>query len=62
MNGEKRGEGGAKENVALLLKGKGKSKKGSGTDINKVRCFAYNEYGHYAAQCPNKKGTKEKEK
>jgi hypothetical protein len=49
MNGEKGGESAAEENVALLLKGKGKSKKGYGIDINKVRCFACNEYGHYAA-------------
>jgi hypothetical protein len=62
VNGEKGGEGVVEENFALLLKGKGKSKKGSRIDINKVRCFACNEYGHYAAQCPNKKGTKEKEK
>jgi hypothetical protein len=62
MNGEKRGERVVEENVALLLKGKGKSKKGSRIDINKVGYFACNEYGHYATQCPKRKGTKEKEK
>jgi len=62
VTGEKGREGAAEENFALLLKGKGKSKKGSRIDISKVRCFACNEYGHYAAQCPNRKGTKEKEK
>jgi hypothetical protein len=59
MNGEKGGEGVDEENASLLSKGKGKSKKGSRIDISKVRCFACNGYGHYAAQCPNRKGTKE---
>ena len=62
VNGEKGGEGAVEENFSLLLKGKRKSKKGFRIDINKVRCFACNEYGHYATQCPNWMGTKEKEK
>jgi hypothetical protein len=37
VNGENGREGDAKENFTLLLKGKGKSKKGSNIDINKVR-------------------------
>jgi hypothetical protein len=48
VNGEKGREGATEEKFSLLLKGKGKSKKGSRIDINKVCCFACNEYGHYA--------------
>jgi hypothetical protein len=62
VNGEKGREGDTKDNFSLISKGKGKSKKGSGIYISKVFCFECNEYGHYAAQCPNRKGTKEKEK
>jgi hypothetical protein len=62
VSGEKGREGATEENFALLSKGKGKGKKGSKIDIIKVHFFACNEYGHYAAQCPNRKGTKEKEK
>jgi hypothetical protein len=62
MNGEKGGGGVAKEKFPLLLKGKGKSNKGSKIDISKVYFFACNEYGHYVAWCPNGKRTKEKEK
>jgi hypothetical protein len=54
VNGEKGGQGVDEENVPLSLKGKGKRKKGSKIDISKVRCFACNEYGHYASQCPNR--------
>jgi hypothetical protein len=61
MNGEKGGEGVVEENVSLSLKEKGKSKKGSRIDMNNVHFFECNEYGHYATQCPNKKGTKKKE-
>lgn len=42
-------------NVALHVKGKGKKKK----DVSKVRCFACQQKGHYAGQCPNKKKRKE---
>ena len=30
-----------------------------GKDITKVRCFNYGELGHYATQCPRKKGKEE---
>ena len=51
--------------MASVAKGKKKKfKKGSkgGTkprdgekDMSKVKCFAYQKFGHYARQCPNKK-------
>ncbi len=40
--------GTSEENVALVAKGH-KKKRNPKFDINKVRCFACNEYGHYAA-------------
>jgi hypothetical protein len=55
VNGEKGREGVVEEKFSLQLKGKGKSKKGSRIDINKFHSFACNEYGNYAAQCPNRK-------
>lgn len=51
---EEEAEGTSQENVALVAKGN-KKKKNPKVDISKVRCFACNEYGHYAAQCPHKK-------
>jgi hypothetical protein len=62
VNGEKGREGATEDNFSLLSKGKGKSNKGSKIDIGKVRFFACNDYDHYATQCPNRKGKKEKEK
>lgn len=38
----------SEENVALVVKGKGKGKKSFKIDISKVRFFACNNYGHYA--------------
>ena len=54
-NGQK--EGASEENVALSTKSKKKSKK----DLSKVRCFACNQYGHFASQCPEKKKKNEKD-
>ena len=54
------------ENVALAAKGK-KKKGGSSSgakyekDMSKVKCFAFQGYGHYAGQCPHKKKNKKKE-
>ena len=43
------------ENVALLIKGKGKGGKKREKDLSKVRCYNCNKFGHYASQCPKKK-------
>ena len=54
--------------MTLTAKWKKKFKKGSkgGTkqhdgekDMNKVKCFACQEFGHYVGQCPNKKKKKQ---
>ena len=47
--------------MAIAAKGKQKFKRGEQKkDLSKVKCFAINEYGHYAGQCPHKKKNKEK--
>ena len=46
------------ENVALIAK-KGKGKMKVEKDLSKVRCYACNEFGHYAGHCPSKKKKKE---
>ena len=47
--------------MALVAKGKKKFKRGEQKkDLSKVKCFACNEYGNYAGQCPHKKKNKEK--
>lgn len=51
----------SEEKVALAAKGHQKKKRSS-VDINKVRCYSCNNLGHYATQCPNKKGKKEQGK
>jgi hypothetical protein len=49
------------ENVALN-KGKfkkfvdGESTSRHGKDMSKAKCYAWCKFGHYAGQCPNKKG------
>ena len=49
------------EDVALATKGKQNFNRGEQKkDLSKVRCFACNEYRHYAGQCPHKKKNKEK--
>ena len=45
----------SEENVALLIKGKGKGGKKREKDLNKSRCYNCNKFGHYASQCPKKK-------
>jgi hypothetical protein len=66
---QQRGEDGDEGDLALLAKGKKKTKqwpKGGAKqqqprqgeqqrDMSKVRCFACNQLGHYVGQCPNKK-------
>ena len=42
------------ENVALVVK-KGNGKMKFGKDLSRFRCYACNQFGHYAGQCPNKK-------
>jgi hypothetical protein len=45
-----------------VKKSKSKKQRSSGRDLRKVRCFVYNQYGHLATQCPErKKKRKEKE-
>ena len=47
--------------MALAAKGKHNFKKGKKKKYpSEVICFACNEYGHYAGQCPHKKKNKEK--
>ena len=47
---------GADENVALTTKS---NKKGSsGRDLSKVRCYCYNQLGHLASNCPERKKKK----
>lgn len=46
-----------KENVALLARSKKKSTK----DLSKVKCFACNQYGHLASECPEKKKKKDED-
>ena len=58
------------ENVALATKGKKKKKFKKGSkdgakqhdgekkDMSKVKCFAYQKFGHCVGQCPNKKKKK----
>ena len=47
--------------MALVAKGKKNFKRGEQKkNLSKVRCFACNEYEHYAGQCPHKKKNKEK--
>ena len=48
------------ENMALIAK-KGKGKMKFVKDLSKVRCYACNQFGHYAGQCPNKKKKKEQD-
>ena len=45
----------SEENVALLIKGKGKGGKKREKDLSKVRCYNCNKFGHYASQCPKNK-------
>jgi hypothetical protein len=47
--------------VALATKRKSKKKGSYGKDLSKVRCFICNQYGHLAAQCPERKKKKEEE-
>ena len=39
----------SEENVALLIKGKGKGGKKREKDLSKVRCYNCNKFGHYAS-------------
>ena len=52
----------AKEKKKKFKKGsKGGTKQHDGEkkDMNNVKCFACQKFGHYAGQCPNKKKKKQ---